>query len=147
MENKRLIELKIIPLILSVIYWVLLYLLLLKYFNANPDISDLKYKDFYMKYTMFSPVIFWLLSIILLYLLLFIKYILRIKLLIVTILIYFVVFGLYLFLWIDFMYLESRIAPLAALIINTFSIPLIISSSIVIIMIILLSLKKVKTEK
>ncbi len=146
MENKRFIELKKTPIILSVVFSIVLYTLLLKYFNINPDITDLKYRDFYLKYTMISPIIFWLLSIILIYLLILIKFILRLNFLIVTIFIYLIIYWFFLFLWIDFMYLESRIAPFASLIINTFSIPLILSSSITILLSILMSFKKVKSE-
>ncbi len=147
MENKRLIELKNTPIIVSVIFWITFYLLLLKYFNQEPNISDLKYKDIYLKYTMFSPIILWFLSLFIIYLLIFIKYILRLNFLTVTIIIYLMTYGFFLFLWIDFMYFESRIADFARLIIETFSIPLIGSSIITLLLIVLLSFKKIKIEK
>ncbi|MDD2871213.1 MAG: hypothetical protein PHS49_04435 [Candidatus Gracilibacteria bacterium] len=144
MENKRFIELKKIPIILSIIFSIIFYLLLLKYFNSDPNLTDINHRDFYLKYTMISPIVFGLLSLVLFYILTFIKFILRLNYLAVTILIYLLVYGFFLFLGIDFMYFESKIAPLASLIIDTFSIPLIFSSIMTIVMIILLSFKKIK---
>ena len=147
MENKRFIELKKVPLIISILFWVIFYLLLLKYFNNEPNISEYKYKDIYLKYSFYSPIVFWLLSLLFFYILLFIKFILRLNFFVVTITIYLLVYWFFLFLWIDFMYFESRIADFARLIIETFSIPLIGSSTITILLIVLLSFKKLKSEK
>lgn len=146
MENKRFIELKRTHLILSILFWVILYLLLLKYFNMEVDISNTKYKDYYQKYSMFIPIIFSLFSLLFFYILTLIKFILRLHFLFITILIYFIVYWFFLILWIDLMFFESRYADFALVIINTFSIPLIISSSIVLFMVILLSFKKQKVD-
>lgn len=147
MENKRFIDLKKIPLFLSILFWLLFYLLLLKSFDQNPEISNEKYKNIYLNYGMYAPIAFWLLSLILTYLLLFIRFIIRLNFLPVTILLYFIVYGLFLILWIDLMFFESRLADFALVIINTFSIPLIISSGTTILMVIALSFGKLKSKE
>ena len=145
MENKRFVELKKFPLILSILFWIFFYLLLLKYFNIDAEISSYNLKEFYQKYTIYSPVLFWVLSLIIFYILLFLKFILRIKSYIWTLIVYFITFWFFLFLWIDLMFFESRIADFANVIINTFSVPLIVSSSIILLLVIVLSFKKLES--
>jgi len=147
MKNKRLIELKKIPLIMSIIFWIIFYILLLKYYNKEANISNFNYKEFYLKYSLYSPIVFWILSLIFFYLLSFIKFILRLNYLWVTILIYILTYSFFLWLGVDLIYFESRIAEFANVIIETFSLPLIISSSIMLLIIILLSLKKIKLKQ
>lgn len=146
MENKRFIDLKKIPLFLSILFWLIFYLLLLKFFNQNPEISSEKYKNIYLNYGMYMPIIFWLLSLISLYILLFIRFILRLNFLPITILLYFIVYWFFLILWIDLMFFESRLADFALVIINTFSIPIIVSSGTTILMVIALSFGKLKSK-
>ncbi len=147
MENKRFIELKKLPLIFSILFWIIFYLLFLKYFNLDAEISSLSLKDFYQKYTIYSPILFWFLILVLFYILVFLKFIFRIKSYIWTIIVYFLSFWFFLFLWIDLMFFESRIADFANVIVNTFSIPLIVSSSVILILVLALSFKKEKLIK
>jgi hypothetical protein len=146
MEDRRCIESNKFPLIFSVIFWIIIYWLLFLYFDKEANISSYKLQDFYTKYTLYSPIVFWLLSLVIFYILAFIKFILRIKSSVVTILIYFIVYWFFLILWADLMFFEPRLADFAKLIIETFSIPLIASSSFILILVILLSLKKVKSK-
>ena len=147
MENKRLVELKKLPVILSIIFSLILYLSLLKYFNSEPNIESIKLQDFYLKYTMFSPIVFWVLSLFLFYFLLLIKFIFRLKSYIFYTIIYFLVYLFFLFLWIDLLFMEQRVAEFAILIIDTFWVPLIISSSFVLLLVLASTFKKLKTKK
>lgn len=147
MKTKRLIELKKLSLILSLFFWLILYLLLLKYFYKDALIESYKLKDFYQKYTLYSPILFWALSLIFVYLLMIFKFIFRLKSYIFTMLIYFLSFWFFLVLWIDLMFFEARDADFAKAIINTFSIPLIVSSSITLILVIILSFFKINNQK
>lgn len=111
----------------------------------------MKLNDFYHKYTMYSPIIFWVLSLIIFYILAFIKLIFRLRFLTVTIIIYLITYWFFFFVWIDLLFLESRIAEFSNLIINTFWYPVLISSSIIILLIIVLSFintkKTIKEDK
>lgn len=147
MENTRFIELKKLPLIFSIFFWIIFYLLLLKYFNLDAEISSQSLKDFYQKYTIYSPVLFWFLSLFFFYILLFFKFIFRIKSYIWTVIVYFLSFWFFLFLWIDLMFFESKIADFANVIINTFSVPLIVSSTFMLLLVILSLFKKEKLSK
>lgn len=144
MENKRLIELRKIPLILSIIFWILFYILLKVYFQAENNQLTWDLKTVYEKYTMFTPILFSILSIIFFYILLLIKTLFRLNFLIVLLLIYFLSFWFFLFLGLDFMFFEKRDAIFALTIINTFSIPLIVSSWIILFLVILLSFFRIK---
>ncbi|MDD3145302.1 MAG: hypothetical protein PHV23_04295 [Candidatus Gracilibacteria bacterium] len=147
MKNKRFIELKKLPLIFSILFGIIFYLLFLKYFNLDSEISSQSLKDFYQKYTIYFPILFGFLSLVLFYILIFFKFIFRIKSYIGTVIVYFLSFGFLLFLGIDLMFFESRIADFANVIINTFSVPLIVSSSIILILVLVLSFKKEKLIK
>lgn len=146
MENKRFIELKKVPIILSILFLVIFFLLLMKFFNKEAEISSFNLKDIYQKYSLYLPVIFWILSLILFYILLLIKFILRLNFLVVTVLLYFIIYWFFLFFWIDLMFFEVRDADFAKAIIESFSMPLIISSSIILLLVILMSFKKVNSK-
>ncbi len=146
MKNKRWIEFKIIPLLLNILFWVILYLFLLKYFNKEANIFSYKLKDFYIKYTMYLPIIFSILSFILFYVLLFFKFILRLKSFIFTSIIYVLSFWFFLLLGLDLMFFEPQDADFVKVIINTFSVPLIASSSIVLFIVFILSFKNYKIK-
>lgn len=144
--EKRLIEFKKIPVILSVVFWVILYLLLLKYFDNQPEISSNNLKEFYTKYWMYASIVFPLLGLILFYILAFLKFILRLKNWFFSLILYIIVYWFFLFLWLDLMFFESRLADFALVIINTYSITLVVSSSIILLIAIWLSFKKIEIK-
>ena len=146
MEIKKWIELKKNSFFLSILFWIILYLFLLKYFDKNVNIFNYKLKDFYIKYTMYSPIIFAIFSLILFYILFFLKFIFRLKSFIFTSIIYFLSFWFFLIFGIDLLFFESKDANFAKIIINTFAIPLISSSSIILFIVLLLSLKNYKVK-
>ena len=93
MENKKILELKIMPLVLISIFGLLFYLLLLFiYFDKEPVLESLKYRDFYQKYALYTPLVFSILSLIIFYFLYFLKIIFRVKSFIFNIIIYFLIF-------------------------------------------------------
>lgn len=145
MENKKILELKIMPLVLISIFGLLFYLVLLFiYFDKEPVLESLKYRDFYQKYALYTPLVFSILSLIIFYFLYFLKIIFRVKSFIFNIIIYFLVFWFFLFLWIDLLLFEPRYADFLNLIILTFSYPIIISSSFILLLVVLFSILKCK---
>ena len=145
MENKKILELKIMPLVLTSIFWLLFYLLLfLIYFDKEPFLESLKYRDFYQKYALYTPLFFSILSLIIFYFLYFLKIIFRLKSVFFTTFIYFLIFWFFLFLWLDLLLFEPKYAEFLNLIILTFSYPLIISSLFILALVIIFSFKSKK---
>jgi len=147
MEAKKLIEQKKLPPIMMILFWIIFYVLLLQYFDKEVILEEYKQNDFYHKYTLYSPIVFAVLFLIFFYILVLIKIIIRLKKPFFTLLAYLLSFGFFLALWIDFMFFEPADADFAKTIVATFSVPLIASSGIMIVLSALICLKKAKQVK
>lgn len=146
MENKKLLELKIMPLVISSLFAIIFFLLLFfVFFDKQAVLENLKYKNFYLNYSLYLPLVFFVFSIIIFYILYLFKIIFRLKSVIFTTIIYLLIFGFFLFLGIDLLLFEPRYAEFLNLIILTFSYPLIISSIFTILLVIIFSLKSKKS--
>ncbi len=139
-HNKKLIQYNYMVFVISILFWLLFYVTLLKFFNKNPNIDNYNIKNLYLKYSLYVPVFFWIISLILVLFLNFIKYIFKLKSYIFNFIIYVIVFWLFFMLWIDLLFFEKHDAQLIKIVSNTFSIPLIISSVITILLVLLLCL-------
>ena len=147
MEAKKLIEQKKLPPIMAILFWVIFTVLLLQYFDKEVVLGEYKQNDFYHKYTLYSPIVFALLFLIFFYILVLIKIIIRLKKPFFTLLAYLLSFWFFLALWIDFMFFEPADAEFAKVIVATFSVPLIVSSAIMMVLSALICLKKTKQIK
>lgn len=146
MENKKLLELKMMPLVLSSLFAIIFFLLLFfVFFDKEAVLENLKYKNFYLNYSLYIPLVFFVFSIIIFYILYLFKIIFRLKSVFFTTIIYLLIFVFFLFLWIDLLFFEPRYAEFLNLIILTFSYPLIISSLFTILLVIIFSLKSKKS--
>jgi len=93
MENKKILELKIMPLVLSSLFAMIFFLLLFfVFFDKEAVLENLKYKNFYLNYSLYIPLVFFIFSIIIFYILYLFKIIFRLKSVIFTTFIYFLIF-------------------------------------------------------
>lgn len=134
------------PLVISSLFAIIFFLLLFfVFFDKQAVLENLKYKNFYLNYSLYLPLVFFVFSIIIFYILYLFKIIFRLKSVIFTTIIYLLIFGFFLFLGIDLLLFEPRYAEFLNLIILTFSYPLIISSIFTILLVIIFSLKSKKS--
>lgn len=101
------------------------------YLDAMQQLWFLSYKvaDFGKKYWVFIPVAYWILTIIIHYLLYFIRWVIRLKWFVSSLILVFIVYWFNLFLWIQLMFFEPRYTAIAIYLIDTFSKPIIWASS------------------
>lgn len=85
---------------------------------------------YYQKYWIYIPVIIGILAIIKSYILLLLFYIVRLKYTIIKILIYFLIYWFWLIFAIQLKYFEPRYTDIAIVIIDVYSFPLLLASSI-----------------
>lgn len=130
------------------LYFVLwLFFILLFYFfywyykpvNLNGTSSIYSY---IAKYGIYVPIIIGTLSILKSYILLGLFYIIQIEWIISKILIYFLIYGFWLFFAIQLKYYEPRYTDIAIVIIDVYSLPLLIASSLTLVGVILLSFSR-----
>lgn len=95
--------------------------------------------SYFTKYGIYVPLAIWFLSILKSYILLFLMYILRINGLITKILIYLLIYDFWLFFAIQLQYYEPRYTDIAIVIIDAYSFPLLLASSLTLLGVILLS--------
>jgi hypothetical protein len=129
--STRFIKSPLVPLILWIIfiatfYW--LYFTLTK--ELSPDIVSLKVTDFAKKYGVFIPALYGILTIIIHYLLCFIRWVIRLKCFVSSLILVFIVYWFNLFMWIQLMFYEPRYTDVAKYIIDAFSKPILWASAL-----------------
>ncbi len=103
-----------------------------EYFDAMQQqwLLSFKVADFGKKYWVFIPVIYWLLSIIIHYLFCFIRWVIRLKCFVSSLILVFIVYWFNLFMWIQLMFYEPRYTAVAIYIIDIFSKPILWASAL-----------------
>ena len=129
--STRFIKSPLVPLILWIVfiasfYW--LYFTLSK--ELSPDIVSLKVTDFAKKFGVLIPVAYWILSIIIHYLLVFVRWIIRLKCFVSSLVLVFIVYWFNLFMWIQLMFYEPRYTDVAKFIIDAFAKPILWASAL-----------------
>lgn len=109
---------------------------------ANKIATNYNLNDFFVSYWNLLPLVLWVLSIALSYILLSVFVIIRISWFITKLCTYFAIYGLWLALWIQLKYYEPRFTDVAKFLIDHYSFPLIISSASVILIVIVFSFFK-----
>lgn len=129
--STRFIKSPLVPLILWIVftatfYW--LYFTLSK--ELSPDIVSLKVTDFAKKYGFLIPLAYWILSIIIHYLLFFIRWIIRLKCFLSSLILVFIIYWFNLFMWIQLMFYEPKYTDVAKFIIDSFAKPILWASAL-----------------
>ena len=125
----RFIKSPLVPFILWIVFIATFYGAYLTLFKElNPDIVSYKVTDFAKKYGIFIPALYWVLSIIIHYLLYFVKWIIRLKCFVSSLLLVFAVYWFNLFMWIQLSYYEPRNTDVARFIIDAFAKPILWAS-------------------
>lgn len=94
---------------------------------------------YYSKYGIFIPIIIGIIAIIKSYILLLLFSLIRLKYIIIKILIYFLIYGFWLIFAIQLKYYEPRYTDIAIVIIDAYSFPLLLASSITLLGVIIVS--------
>lgn len=133
--STRFIKSPLVPLILWIVfiaafYW--LYFTLSK--ELSPDIVSLKVTDFAKKYGILIPVAYGILSIIIHYLLVFVRWVIRLKCFVSSLILVFIVYWFNLFMWIQLMFYEPRFTDVAKYIIDVFAKPILWASALTLIL-------------
>ncbi len=125
----RFIKSPLIPLILWIVFVATFYWL---YFSFSKelwtDIVSMKVTDFAKKYGVFIPALYWVLTIIIHYILNFVRWIIRLKCFISSLVLVFIVYWFNLFMWIQLMFYEPRYTDVAKFIIDSYSKPILWAS-------------------
>ncbi len=147
MNNKwdytRFIQSKWAPFLLWLLFIWVFYSIYFLWWNKilTPIISS-SVNDFTTRFWNFIPALYWILLTIILYLLIFIKWIIRLNFWIVNFLLILLVYWFNLFFWIQLYFFEPRYTEVAIYIIDSFSKPMIWASvSVLFISIILIFIK------
>jgi hypothetical protein len=131
-ENSRFIKSNFIPLILWIVFIWVFYAI---YFSFgkwwSPEILSGSVADFAKKYWVFIPALYWILLTIILYLLIFIKWVIRLNFWIVNFLLILLIYWFNLYFWIQLYFFEPRYTEVAIYIIDSFSKPMIWASAFV----------------
>lgn len=134
----RYIESKWLYLVFWLFFTLLFYVFYWYYKPVNLTGTSSVY-TYLTKYGIYVPLAIWLLLILKSYILLFLMYILRINGLITKILIYLLIYGFWLFFAVQLYYYEPRYTDIAIVIIDVYSLPLLLASSLTLVGVILLS--------
>ncbi len=134
-EKIRFIKSGFVPLILGLIfidsfYWF--YFTFSK--ELSSDIVSYKVIDFAKKYGVFIPALYWIISILIHYLLCFIRWVIRLKCFVSSLILILIVYWFNLFMWIQLNFYEPRNTDVARFIIDSFSKPILWASAITLIL-------------
>lgn len=144
--KKRILQCKIVPLLIGILFTAILFWTTFLYKLDFWTINSIKTIDFFKKFWIYIPFAVWLLSILISYILIWIFAIIRLSNLITKLLVYLLIYWFRLVLWLDFMFIEKRYTDTAIILIDWYSVPLIVSSWVCLVLVILLSFFK-KKEK
>ena len=137
----RRIESKWLYFVLWLFFILLFYFFYWYYKPVNLSGTSSIY-SYIAKYGIYVPIIIGTLSILKSYILLGLFYIIQIEWIISKILIYFLIYGFWLFFAIQLKYYEPRYTDIAIVIIDVYSLPLLIASSLTLVGVILLSFSR-----
>lgn len=137
----RRIESKWLYFVLWLFFILLFYFFYWYYKPVNLSRTSSIY-SYIAKYGIYVPIIIGILSILKSYILLGLFYIIQIEWIISKILIYFLIYGFWLFFAIQLKYYEPRYTDIAIVIIDVYSLPLLIASSLTLVGVILLSFSR-----
>ena len=137
----RRIESKWLYFVLWLFFILLFYFFYWYYKPVNLSGTNSIY-SYIAKYGIYVPIIIGTLSILKSYILLGLFYIIQIEWIISKILIYFLIYGFWLFFAIQLKYYEPRYTDIAIVIIDVYSLPLLIASSLTLVGVILLSFSR-----
>jgi len=127
--SKRFILSGFIPLILWIVFILIFYWVYFSFSkNLWTDITSSKVLDFAKKFGLFIPILYWLISIIIHYLFIFIRWIIRLKCFVSSLVLVFIVYWFNLFIWIQLMFYEPRFTDVAKFIIDSFAKPILLAS-------------------
>lgn len=130
---KRFISCGFTPLILWIVFTLTFYWI---YFGMTrelwTDITSYKVLDFAKKFGVFIPAVYWVLSIIVHYIFVFVRWIIRLKCFVSSLLLVFIVYWFNLFMWIQLMFYEPRFTDVAKFIIDSYSKPILWASALTI---------------
>lgn len=131
-SQKRYIESKKSFFLFWVLFIALFYWFFYYYKPVNLTGTSSVY-NYFSKYGIYVPLTIGIISIVKSYLLLFTFYVLRINCLITKILAYVLIYGFWLFFAIQLRYSEPRYTDIAIVLIDGYSLPLLLASSITLI--------------
>jgi len=134
----RRIESKWLYFVLWLFFILLFYFFYWYYKPVNLSGTSSIY-SYIAKYGIYVPIIIGVLSILKSYILLGLFYIIQIDWIVSKILIYFLIYGFWLFFAIQLKYYEPRYTDIAIVIIDVYSLPLLIASSLTLVGVVFLS--------
>ena len=137
----RRIESKWLYFVLWLFFILLFYFFYWYYKPVNLSGTSSIY-SYIAKYGIYIPIIIGVLSILKSYILLGLFYIIQIEWIISKILIYFLIYGFWLFFAIQLKYYEPRYTDIAIVIIDVYSLPLLIASSLTLVGVVFLSFSR-----
>jgi len=127
----RFIKSSFTPLILWIVFVATFYWLYFTFSKElGTDIVSMKVTDFAKKYGVFIPALYWILTIIIHYILNFVRWIIRLKCFVSSLVLVFIVYWFNLFMWIQLMFYESRYTDVAKFIIDSYSKPILWASAV-----------------
>lgn len=121
------------------LFFVLLFYIAFWYYKPMNLSGNSSIYTYYSKYGIFIPIIIGIIAIIKSYILLLLFSLIRLKYIIIKILIYFLIYGFWLIFAIQLKYYEPRYTDIAIVIIDAYSFPLLLGSSITLIGVIIVS--------
>lgn len=121
------------------LFFVLLFYIAFWYYKPMNLSGNSSIYTYYSKYGIFIPIIIGIIAIIKSYILLLLFSLIRLKYIIIKILIYFLIYGFWLIFAIQLKYYEPRYTDIAIVIIDAYSFPLLLASSITLLGVILVS--------
>lgn len=128
-HSRRLLESKKYFLLFWIFFTLLFFAFFFFYKSWVPSGTSSIY-EYLRKYGIYVPLAIGALSIVKSYVLLFITYVLRINFFITKIVIYFLIYGFWLTLGVQLRYFEPRYTDIAIVLIDTYSLPLLLASGI-----------------
>ncbi len=121
------------------LFFVLLFYIAFWYYKPMNLSGNSSIYTYYSKYGIFIPIIIGIIAIIKSYILLLLFSLIRLKYIIIKILIYFLIYGFWLIFAIQLKYYEPRYTDIAIVIIDAYSFPLLLASSITLLGVIIVS--------
>jgi len=121
------------------LFFILLFYFFYWYYKPVNLSGTSSIYSYIAKYGIYVPIIIGVLSILKSYILLGLFYIIQIEWIISKILIYFLIYGFWLFFAIQLKYYEPRYTDIAIVIIDVYSLPLLIASSLTLVGVVFLS--------
>lgn len=124
------------------LFFILLFYFFYWYYKPVNLSGTSSIYSYIAKYGIYVPIIIGVLSILKSYILLGLFYIIQIEWIISKILIYFLIYGFWLFFAIQLKYYEPRYTDIAIVIIDVYSLPLLIASSLTLVGVVFLSFSR-----